>query len=126
MLKNWKEEAEEILQFHEAKQKEFGKSKQGRPDVVAGKQGWSIRDTAKHFGKTYFYVHERLGWASKLRNDPTYDPRLAMPVGSRTNGKTKLADFLGKIKTTIYVLKQDKRTLKIGNDLEKALREYES
>lgn len=121
-LKDWKTEAEEILKFHEAKQKEFGVSKPGRPDSVGGKNGWGIRDTAKALEISFFHAQSCIRLGLRLRDNPNFTPSPNIGVVR----ESRLDTLLKTVRTTCFLLKQDKRTVKIGNDLEKALKEYES
>jgi hypothetical protein len=120
---DWKQEAERVLKLHEENQQKYGKSRDGRPDSVSGKIGWGIRDTAKLIGRSFRYTQEHIKWGLCLRSDPTFDNRASSEVSIK---QTRTEKLLANIRTTIFVLKQDKRTVKIGNDLEKALKDYES
>ena len=113
-LRNWKEEAAEIVKFHNLKQAEFGISKSGRPDSVTGKTGWGIRDTAKALKRPFWQVQFALRVAETT-------PNLIKPSKS-----SRLEDLLKTIRTTIFILESDKRTAKLGNELKKALKDYES
>lgn len=107
-------------------QKEQGKSRQGRPDSLTGKKGWGIRDTAAAKRISYKHAYDLITWGLKLRTFPNFDNRVSSNSSIRSSNKIRMENLLGTIKTTIFILKKDKRTLKIGNDLEKALKEYES
>lgn len=123
---DWKQEAERVLNLHEENQKKHGKSRDGRPDSVSGKIGWGIRDTAKLIGRSFRYTQEHIKWGICLRLDPAFDNRASGPLPIGSARQTRTESLLASIRTTIFVLKQDKRTVKIGNDLEKALKDYES
>lgn len=118
---SWKDLAKRVLEFHESKQKEHGKSKAGRPDSLTGKQGWGIRDTARELKIDYLTAQRNINWGLALRQNPNF----VRDISNNSEREYRLSAFLGQIRTTIFILKQDKRTVKIGTDLEKALKEYE-
>ncbi len=118
----WQTEAKETLEFHEKMQKEHGKGKQGRPESISGKKGWGIRDTAKAKGISYKYAYDLLCWGKALKENPNF----LRTIEVRSNRHFNLEMLLGTLKAKILILKSDKRTQKIGDDLEKALKDYES
>lgn len=123
---DWKQEAKEILEFHEQKQKQYGKGKQGRPESISGKKGWSIRDTAGANNISYKHAYDLLVWGWKLRQDPKFENKVTITLNKSTAKKHLLENLIGTVKTTIFILKKDKRTIKIASDLERALKDYES
>jgi len=126
---DWKTESLETLAFHEKMQKENGKGKRGRPESISGKKGWGIRDTAKAKKISYKWAHDLISWGKALRTDPLFDNKVVLvttrTVTLGTFKKHKLAELLGILRGKILILKSDKRTVKIGQDLEEAVRQYE-
>lgn len=136
-MKIWTEEAIDTITLHEEKQALHGKGKSGRPDTLAGKRGWGIRDTAKEMGRSIRRVLEDLRIAEYLRDNPDNQinrrveilekikPRPKPGNIARKNKKAALGELLATLKTTIITLDSNKSTKKIAETLRKALKEYE-
>ena len=66
----WQEECKKIEEFHNARQREKGVSKSGRP-ISNKKQGWGIRDTARELRLSVGRVSEDLLLSREGRSDPS-------------------------------------------------------
>lgn len=64
---HWSKICQLIEEYHNAKQREKGISKSGRPNGT--KRGWGIRDTARELGLSIGRVSEDLLLSRNIRSD---------------------------------------------------------
>jgi hypothetical protein len=69
LLVPWFQVARLIEEFHIAKQREKGISQSGRPDSIAGRQGWGIRDSARELGLSIGRISEDILLSRAIRSD---------------------------------------------------------
>lgn len=81
----WTERCKLIKEYHDLKQKTFGKANGGRPGR-AGKTGWSIRDTAEALNMKHSTIHNEICLALAVEKNQKLKKRTRIKVLEKIKG----------------------------------------